>query len=95
MPKKRKSRGRSKGSKGQSSRVQCDSCGAWVPRDKAIKVTKPVSVVEPQLARELTKQGAFIFKRVVMKYYCVSCAIFQRVVKVRAKDERKTAGSLR
>lgn len=95
MPKKRKSRGRNKGSKGQSSRVQCDACGAWVPRDKAIKVTKPVSILEPQLARELQKQGAFIYRRVVTKNYCISCAIYQRVVKVRSKDERKTAGALR
>lgn len=95
MPKKRKSRGRSKGSKGQSSRVQCDSCGAWVPRDKAIKVTKPVSILDPQLTRELQKQGAFIYRRVVTKSYCISCAIYQRVVKVRAKGERKTAGALR
>jgi small subunit ribosomal protein S26e len=95
LPKKRKSRGRNKGSKGQSSRVQCDACGAWVPRDKAIKVTKPVSILEPQLARELQKQGAFIYRRVVTKNYCISCAIYQRVVKVRSKNERKTAGALR
>lgn len=95
MPKKRKSRGRNKGSKGQSSRVQCDACGAWVPRDKAIKVTKPVSIVDPQLARELTKQGAFIYRRIVTKNYCISCAIYQRVVKVRSKGERKTATDLR
>jgi len=95
LPKKRKSRGRSKGDKGKSARVQCDACGAWVPRDKAIKVTKPVSMLEPQLARELAKQGAMIYRRVVTKHYCVSCAIYQRVVKVRAKDERKRAESLR
>jgi len=95
LPKKRKSRGRSKGDKGKSGRVQCDGCGAWVPRDKAIKVTKPVSILEPQLARELQKQGALIYRRVVTKFYCVSCAIFQRVVRVRAKDERKLGGPLR
>jgi small subunit ribosomal protein S26e len=95
MPKKRKSRGRSKGSKGMSSRVQCDGCGAWVPRDKAIKITKPVSIVDPQLARDLVKQGAFIYKRIVMKYYCVSCAVYQHVVGPRQKSERKTATDLR
>ncbi|MCQ5337354.1 MAG: 30S ribosomal protein S26e [Candidatus Methanomethylicia archaeon] len=89
MPKKRKSRGRSKGDKGRSSKVQCDVCGAWVPRDKVIKVTKPVSIVDPQLEKELKKQGALIFKRVVTKNYCVSCAIFHGIVKVRSKEERK------
>ncbi|HRR55010.1 MAG TPA: 30S ribosomal protein S26e [Candidatus Methanomethylicus sp.] len=94
MPKKRKSRGRSKGAKGQSGRVQCDLCGAWCPRDKVIKVTKPVSLVEPQLARDLQKQGALIMRRIVTKNYCVKCAISKRVVKVRAKDDRRKADSL-
>ncbi|MDI9645024.1 MAG: 30S ribosomal protein S26e [Candidatus Verstraetearchaeota archaeon] len=94
MPKKRKSRGRSKGDKGKSARVQCDLCGAWIPRDKAIKVTKPVSLLEPQLAKDLMKQGAQIYRRVVTKNYCVKCAISKRVVKVRAKDERRQAESL-
>jgi small subunit ribosomal protein S26e len=94
LPKKRKSRGRSKGDKGKSSRVQCDLCGAWIPRDKVIKVTKPVSLLEPQLAKDLMKQGAQIYRRVVTKNYCVKCAISKRVVKVRAKDERRHAESL-
>ena len=94
MPQKRKSRGRNKGSKGQAGRLQCDICGAWVPRDKAIKITKPVSLLEPQLARDLIKAGALISRRIVTKNYCVKCAISKRVVKVRAKDERKHADSL-
>ena len=39
MPKKRKSRGRSKGGKGRSELVHCSGCGCLVPRDKAKKVT--------------------------------------------------------
>ena len=65
-----------------------------MPRDKAIKVTKPVSLVDPQLAKDLIKQGALIFRRIVTKNYCVKCAISKRVVKVRAKDERRHAESL-
>ncbi len=95
LPKKRRNRGRAKGDKGRSARVQCDGCGAWIPRDKAIKVTKPVPIVDPQLARELRKRGAMISKRVVTKYLCVSCAIFQGVVKVRSEEERKKALPLR
>jgi len=94
VPKKRKSRGRNKGDKGKSARVQCDICGGWVPRDKAIKVTKPVSLLEPQLAKDLMKQGALIYRRVVTKNYCVKCAISKRIVKVRSKDDRRTAESL-
>ncbi|RLE80083.1 MAG: 30S ribosomal protein S26e, partial [Thermoprotei archaeon] len=53
MPKKRKNRGRGKGGKGKESIVQCDYCGALVPRSKAKKITRNVSIIDPQLAREL------------------------------------------
>lgn len=89
MPKKRKNRGRSKGAKGKGALVQCDMCGAWVPRDKAKKVTVRHSLVDPQLARELRKQGAIISSYVTTKYYCISCAVFHGIVKVRSERERK------
>ncbi len=89
MPKKRKSRGRSKGSKGRGEIIYCDQCGRAVPRDKAIKVTRYYYPVDPQLAMELEKQGARIMKIPVTKYYCVSCAIYLGIRKVRAKEERK------
>ncbi len=53
-----------------------------------------MSLLEPQLAKDLMKQGAQIYRRVVTKNYCVKCAISKRVVKVRAKDERRHAESL-
>ncbi len=89
MPKKRQNRGRHKGAKGSVSRVQCDNCGRWIPEDKAIKVTKMYSPVDPQLARELEKKGAIIMKYPVTKYYCVSCAIHYGIIKVRPREERK------
>ena len=88
MPKKRKSRGRSKGAKGRDSLVYCDGCGRPVPRGKAIRVTRPVSIVDPQLRKELEKAGALIAKSVVTKTLCVSCAVYQGVRKVRAREER-------
>ncbi|HYB92917.1 MAG TPA: 30S ribosomal protein S26e [archaeon] len=90
MPKKRRSRGRAKGGKGRSQMVQCSSCGALVPRDKAKKVTRWVSFVEPTLARELRAQGAYIPGQKAIKYYCVSCAVATRVVRVRSREERRT-----
>jgi len=90
MPYKRKSRGRSKGGKGRSGFVQCAGCGEMVPRDKAKKVTKRVSMVDATLARELRQKGAYITAPMTTKYYCVSCAVHRGVVKVRAKDERRT-----
>ncbi len=88
MPKKRRSRGRSKGGKGRASYIQCDMCGKLVPRDKAKRVTRYVSPVDPLLFRELKAKGAIIPRQVVEKWYCVSCAVHRRVVKVRAKSER-------
>ncbi|MCD6445390.1 30S ribosomal protein S26e [Candidatus Bathyarchaeota archaeon] len=89
MPYKRKSRGRSKGGKGRSGYVQCAGCGELVPRDKAKKVTRRVSVVDPALAKELRQKGAYISAPVETKYYCISCAVHRGIVKVRAKDERR------
>lgn len=90
MPYKRKSRGRSKGSKGKSGGVQCVSCGEMVPRDKAKKVTGRFSVVDRVLARELRQKGTYISAPMQVKYYCVSCAVHRGIVKVRAKNERRT-----
>lgn len=95
MPVKRKSSGRSKGSKGRGSVVQCSMCGEVVPRDKAKKVTRRTSMVDPMLARELRQKGAYIASSAEIKYYCVSCAVHRGVVKVRARNERKTRRPLR
>ena len=91
MPKKRKSRGRSKGGKGKSGVTQCSSCGSLVPRDKAKRVSKWFSFVDPTLSKELKAQGAFIPRERVTKYYCVSCAVHRGVVKVRSEKERRTS----
>ncbi|MCS7139947.1 MAG: 30S ribosomal protein S26e [Candidatus Nezhaarchaeota archaeon] len=93
MPKKRKNRGRAKGDKGRDSIVSCDGCGRPIPRGKAIRVTRYVSFVDPQLRAELEKKGVTISKTLVTKYLCVSCAIFQGVRKVRAEEERKIVQS--
>ncbi len=95
MTKKRTSRGRSKGGKGHASLVQCSNCGRWVPRDKAKKVTSKLNLVEPTLAKELRSSGAYIAAPTIIKYYCVSCAVFYGVVKVRSESERREARPLR
>ncbi len=89
MPFKRKSRGRSKGGKGRSPLVQCSMCGELVPRDKAKKVFRRTSMVDPVLAKELRQKGAYLSTYAETKYYCVSCAVHRGVVKVRARNERK------
>ena len=89
MPKKRKSGGRSKGGQGRSGSVQCSFCGAQVPRDKAKKSTRRVSLVNPTLGKELRQKGAYLPSHVTTKYFCISCAVHRGLVKVRAKDSRK------
>jgi small subunit ribosomal protein S26e len=94
MPKKRASRGRSKGGKGSSGVVHCSQCGALVPRDKAKKVTGRITLVEPALAKELRASGAYIPMSTDVKFYCVSCAVHRGIVKVRSEAERRTGGRL-
>lgn len=89
MPFKRKNRGRAKGSKGKEEMVQCDNCGALVPRSKIQKVTRRVSLVSRDLAKELKQQGAYIAENVITKNLCVSCAIHYGILKVRSREERK------
>ena len=91
MPKKRKSRGRTKGAKGRAGFVQCDICGSRVPKDKVKKTTTYKSLVDTTLARELRSQGTYIPRNKVEKYLCVSCAVHRGMVKVRAKKERHMA----
>ncbi|HDD64405.1 MAG: 30S ribosomal protein S26e [Thermoprotei archaeon] len=94
MPKKRKNRGRHKGGKGKESIVQCDACGALIPRSKAVRVTRRLSLIDPQLERELRAQGAIIPRYYVTKYLCINCAIFQGVIRIRSREERKKRISL-
>ena len=89
MPKKRKSGGRKGGSKGQKGKIQCAKCGRVVPSDKAKKISKWVSLVEPQIARELRQSGAYIPRQRVTQSYCISCAIHLGSVKIRSREDRK------
>ncbi|MEM2027297.1 MAG: 30S ribosomal protein S26e [Candidatus Bathyarchaeia archaeon] len=89
MPYKRKNRGRSKGQKGRGDLVHCSGCGELVPRDKAKKITRRISLVDPVLAKELRQKGAYISSRTETLYYCISCAVYRGLVKVRAREERK------
>ena len=88
MPKKRRSGGRSKGRKGLSGKVQCASCGAQVPRDKAKRSTRYKSLVDSALYKELRAQGSQIARSRTERWYCISCAVHHRVVKVRSKTSR-------
>ena len=70
-------------------------CGATVPKDKAKKVTSRLSLVEHQLAKELRAQGAYIAAPKITKWYCISCAIHFKVLKIRSADQRRKHTKLR
>lgn len=63
MTKKRKSGGRSGGSRGNKGNVQCSNCGRQVPADKIKKVTRYISVVDPSMRKELQDAGAVLPRR--------------------------------
>jgi len=90
MTKKRKSGGRSKGAKGASGYVSCSACSKSVPRDKAKKKTRIRSVVDPQIYRELRKEGAHIPRVESTEYYCINCAVHRGITGIRSKSDRKT-----
>lgn len=89
MTVKRKNRGRGKGQKGSEPMIQCDNCGAMVPRSKIQRVTRRVSLVRGDLFKELKKAGAYISQNVITENLCISCAIHYGVLKVRPREERK------
>jgi len=90
MPKKRKSGGRKKGkSRGRGKTVQCEACGASVPIDKAKKIYRRVSFIEPRLMRELKKQGAYVPGSQTVKYFCVACAVHRGYYSPRKQEDRK------
>ncbi len=95
MPKKRKSRGRHKGDKGKEAYVQCDRCGAMLPRSKAVKLSTWSTPIDPQLARELRAQGAIIPRYKIIKYYCIRCAIHYGLIKIRPEEQRKVKEPIR
>jgi small subunit ribosomal protein S26e len=75
--------------------VQCNSCGQQVPRDKAKRVSRRVSVVDYALAKELRQKGTYIASPIETKFYCISCAVHRGVVKVRSRSDRKGRGRRR
>ena len=95
MPSKRVSRGRKKGGKGSTGVIQCTNCGQTVPKDKAKKVTSRLSLVEHQLAKELRAQGTYIASPKILIWYCISCAIHFKILKIRSSAKRRERTKLR
>ena len=103
MPSKRRNNGRGKKNKGHSDTVHCYNCGRVVPKDKSIKRFNIRKMVDASSKRDIEEATAypgtlqtyhldriFALPKLYMKlYYCVSCAIHLRIVRVRSTENRK------
>merc|ERR1712216_160773 len=95
MPKKRRSNGRNKppGARGHVKRVFCESSGAMVPKDKAVKRFIVRNIVESAAIRDLQESCVYdsyalpkLYRNV---YYSISAAIHSKVVRVRSREARR------
>ncbi|GBF95190.1 40S ribosomal protein S26 [Raphidocelis subcapitata] len=95
MSKKRRSSGRNKpaGARGKVRRVRCESSGAMVPKDKAIKRFVVRNIVDASAIRDIQDCSVFegyVLPKIYRKvYYSVSAAIHSRIVRVRSRKDRK------
>ena len=67
----------------------------FTAKDKAKKVTSRLSLVEHQLAKELKAQGTYIASPKILKWYCISCAIHFKILKIRSSAKRREHTKLR
>ena len=72
---------RKKGNKGQVQRVQCDSCGKKIPRDKSIRVRKHAIPMALDLLELIRKQGGRVHTGEVILNHCISCARHRGIIK--------------
>ncbi len=73
--------------------LSCGRKGSCIIQDKAIKRFMVKNIVEASAKKDISDAEVFegllmpkIFNKV---YYCVACAIHNRIVRVRSRDDRK------
>ena len=69
--------------------------GRQYQRTRQKKVTSRLSLVEHQLAKELRAQGTYIASPKILKWYCISCAIHFKILKIRSSAKRREHTKLR
>lgn len=95
MPKKRRSGGRTGSKSGRDGAVQCTKCGRMVPRGKAKRVTRYVSLVDGTIGKELRDAGAIVPRRQVSSWFCISCSIHMHKIHIRSADDRRKRDKIR
>ncbi|WXG41232.1 MAG: hypothetical protein WED07_10780 [Candidatus Freyarchaeum deiterrae] len=64
-------------------------CSIEQVRDKAKRVTRYTTLVDPMIGRELRQQGAYIPRTREIKVYCINCAVHRKLTRVRPKEDRR------
>ena len=95
MTSKRRNGGRSKHGRGRCTPVHCWNCGRLAPKDKAVKRFVVRNMLDQASARDVADSspiygsGLQMPKLYMKQRYCIACAIHSRVVRGRARKDRK------
>lgn len=93
MPKKRRNGGRSRHGRGKTRQVDCAHCNCKPAKDKAIKRFIVRNIVDSGALNDIKAACAYEVytqpKFYTKNYYCVSCAVHSRVVRVRNRVARR------
>ena len=100
MPSKRRNNGKNRCNRGHVNTVACVNCGRQVPKDKAIKKFTVRDIIDASSKDDIIKATAFtkevpIPKLYYKMHYCVSCAIHNRIVAVRSREDRRIRRPIR
>mmetsp|Transcript_60093 Transcript_60093/g.113312 ORF Transcript_60093/g.113312 Transcript_60093/m.113312 type:complete len:129 (+) Transcript_60093:29-415(+) len=93
MTKKRRNGGRSRHGRGHTRMVDCAHCSCKPAKDKAVKRYQVRNMVDSGAMNDLKIACAYdlytLPKFYTKNYYCISCAVHSRIVRVRNAEARR------